>query len=420
MTLDESEYSHELNAQKERSRDDAAVSAGDWHVVSDADKTIFTGYTRLEDSVRITRYRKVIARGNETIQLVFDRTPFYAESGGQTGDRGYISNDDEKILITDTIKENNLIIHIAGRVPSDPSKPFRAVVDGEARQQTACNHTATHLMHYALRQELGKHVEQKGSLVTPDKLRFDFSHFRQVTREELAAVELKVNEMIMQNIVSGVSDDIPLEKALEMGAMALFGEKYGEKVRVVTFGDSIELCGGTHVKSTSAIGIFKIISESAVAAGIRRIEAVTGRRALDYINKKLQTLDEITTMLKSTGNPSANVSKLMSENASLKHTIEKMHLAAANNAIMKLADNAEKTGKFTIYSGVIDNITHDTLKQIAHQIRQSDRSGIVIIGSENEGRASLLAGLGEEVTGNTKLNAVEIIKAVAGDINGGG
>jgi alanyl-tRNA synthetase len=420
MTLDESEYTRELNAQKERSRDDASVSAGDWNVIYNADKTIFTGYTCTEDSVRITRYRKVSTRGKDTVQLVFDTTPFYAESGGQVGDRGYITTDGEKIMITDTIKENNLIIHIASHVPSDPSKTFRAVVDGEARQQTACNHTATHLMHHALREVLGKHVEQKGSLVTPDRLRFDFSHFRQVTPGELAAVEQKVNEMIMKNIISCISDDTPLEKALSMGAIALFGEKYGEKVRVVSFGDSVELCGGTHVENTSAIGIFKIISEGAVAAGIRRIEAVTGRKALDYINQKLQTLDEITAMLKSTGNPSANVSKLMAENAALKHTVEKMQQAAANDARKKLTGNAEKTGNYTIYSGVIDDMSPDTLKNIAHQIRQSDQASIIIIGSEYEGKASLLAGLGEEVTGNTELNAVEIIKAVAGEINGGG
>ena len=420
MTLDESEYTRELNAQKERSRDDAAITAGDWNVVYDSDKTIFTGYTYTEDSVRITRYRKISTKGKDIVQLVFDRTPFYAESGGQVGDRGYITTDGERIMITDTIKENNLIIHIAGHVPSDPTKLFTAVVDSEARQQTACNHSATHLMHHALRDVLGRHVEQKGSLVTPDKLRFDFSHFRQVTPEELATVEQKVNAMIMKNIISRISDDTPIDKALAMGAMALFGEKYGEKVRVVSFGDSVELCGGTHVENTSAIGVFKITSESGVAAGIRRIEAVTGRRALDYINHKLQTLDEITTMLKSTGNPSANVSKLMAENAALKHAIEKMQQAAAGNARKGLTDNAEKTGRFTIYSGVIENMSPDTLKNIAHQIRQSDQGSIIIIGAENEGKASLLAGLGEEVTGTTKLNAVEIIKSVAGEISGGG
>lgn len=420
MTLDEQEYAGELNTQKERSRDDAAVTAGDWTVIYDIEKTIFTGYHTTEDSVRIARYRKVNARGRETVQLVFDRTPFYAESGGQVGDRGYITSDGEKIPINDTIKENNLIIHIASRVPSDPAKLFRAVVDADARRQTAGNHTATHLMHHALREVLGKHVEQKGSLVTPDRLRFDFSHYRQVTPSELAAVEQKVNEMIMQNIISHVHDDTPVDKALAMGAIALFGEKYGEKVRVVTFGDSIELCGGTHVESTSVIGLFKIIAEGAVAAGVRRIEAVTGQKALTYINEKLQVLDEITTLLKSTGNPAANVTKLIAENSALRHALEKMQHSAAAAARNKLADTSEKAGIYTIYSGVINELSADTLKNIAHQIRQSDAGSIVIIGSEYDGRASLLAGLGEEVTGKTKLNAVEIIRAVAGLISGGG
>ncbi|MBP8710236.1 MAG: alanine--tRNA ligase, partial [Bacteroidales bacterium] len=261
MTLDEEAFRSELNAQKERSRDDAAVSTDDWVVIRETESTIFTGYDRTEEQVRIARYRKVTSRGRQAVQLVFDRTPFYAESGGQTGDRGYIEAGSEKIIITDTVKENNLTIHIASALPADPSLTFRAIVDAEARQDTANNHSATHLMHHALREVLGKHVEQKGSLVTPDRLRFDFSHFRQVTPEELSAVEEKVNSMIMQNIISEVHDHIPMEDARAMGAIALFGEKYGDRVRVVRFGDSVELCGGTHVAQTSRIGLFKIVSE---------------------------------------------------------------------------------------------------------------------------------------------------------------
>jgi len=420
ITLDEAAFTRELNAQKERSRDDAVITAGDWEVIHDIEKTVFTGYDHTEDSVRIARYRKVNARGREAVQLIFDKTPFYAESGGQVGDKGFISSENEKIAITDTIKENNLTIHIAAKVPSDPSRLFTATVDREARQQTANNHTATHLMHHALREVLGKHVEQKGSLVTPEKLRFDFSHFRQLTPEELAAVEQKVNEMIMKNIVSEVHDETPVAEALAMGAMALFGEKYGEKVRVVSFGDSVELCGGTHVQSTSVIGLFKIISESAVAAGVRRIEAVTGRKALSYINEKLKNLDEITLMLRSTGNPAANVSKMMTENASLRHAIEKMQNAAAAVARNQLANSAVTSGVCNIYSGVLEDLTAETLKNIAHQIRQSDKKSAVIIGSENEGKASLLIGLGDEIIRSSGLNAVEIIKTVSASINGGG
>lgn len=420
MILDEEAFRRELNAQKERSRDDAAVTAGDWVVVHDVENTLFTGYDRTEESVRIARYRKVSSRGKEAVHLVFDKTPFYAESGGQTGDKGFISSDSGKVAISDTVRENNLIIHIAEKVPGNLSALFKAVVDKEARRDTANNHTATHLMHHALREVIGKHVEQKGSLVTPERLRFDFSHFSQVTPEELAAVEQKVNEMIMKNIVSEVHSDTPMEEALSMGAIALFGEKYSEKVRVVSFGESVELCGGTHVESTSRIGIFKITSEGAVAAGVRRIEAVTGRRALSFINEKLKTLDQITEMLRSTGNPAANISKLMNENASLKNSIEKMRVTAAAAARSELTARAVTAGSCRIYSGVLEATPPETLKTIAHQIRQSDGGSIIILGSENEGKASLVVALGDEAAGSSHLNAVEVIKAVAPEISGGG
>ena len=420
MILDEEAFMRELNAQKERSRDDAAVTAGDWVVIHDVENTLFTGYDRTEDSVRIARYRKVSSRGKEAVHLVFDRTPFYAESGGQTGDKGYIASENEKLVIGDTIKENNLIIHITGKVPANPSALYKAVVDAEARQDTANNHTATHLMHHALREVIGKHVEQKGSLVTPERLRFDFSHFTQVTPEQLAAVEQRVNEMIMKNIVSEVHDDTPIDEAMAMGAMALFGEKYSEKVRVVSFGDSVELCGGTHVESTSRIGIFKITSEGAVAAGVRRIEAVTGRRALSYINEKLQMLGQITEMLRSTGNPAANISKLMNENAALKNTVEKMRVAAAAAARSELAAGAVTAGSCRIYSGLLEETPAETLKNIAQQLRQSDEGSIIIIGSASEGKASLAVALGDEAARSSHLNAVEIIKEIAPVINGGG
>jgi alanyl-tRNA synthetase len=275
-------------------------------------------------------------------------------------------------------------------------------------------------MHHALREVLGKHVEQKGSLVTPDRLRFDFSHFRQVTPEELSAVEEKVNSMIMQNIISEVHDHIPMEDARAMGAIALFGEKYGDRVRVVRFGDSVELCGGTHVAQTSRIGLFKIVSEGAIAAGVRRIEAVTGRKAVSYINEKLSILGEVTALLHSTGNPVANISKLMAENAALKASIEKLQAAAALSARNELAARAETAGNCRIYSGLLEETSADTLKNIAHQIRQTDSSSIIVIGSAYEGKASLVVGLGNQAAGSGHLNAVEIIKAVSGEINGGG
>ena len=323
MQLDNEGFENEMKNQKERSRDDASLDAGDWIIERESEDTIFTGYEKTEDEVLITKYRLVKIKGKEICHLVFDKTPFYAESGGQVGDTGYISSKNEKIEIFDTIKENNLIIHLAKKAPSDPKAHFIATVDAEKRLMTANNHTATHLLHFALRTILGEHVEQKGSLVTPDRLRFDFSHFSKLTRDELIKVEETANRMVRENHMLKVTDNISLKKARSMGAMALFGEKYGDTVRVVEFGNSVELCGGTHVGSTSSIGMIKIVSEGAIAAGIRRIEAVTAGKADEYINEKIGVIEEIATLLKSPGNVKENVEKLIAENNSLKKVIEK-------------------------------------------------------------------------------------------------
>jgi len=276
MTLDTEGFEQEMENQKNRSRKDGTLDSGDWINVREGDTTIFTGYDKTTDDILIMKYRVVKARGKDICQLVFDKTPFYAESGGQSGDSGVIASEEEQIRITDTIWENELIIHLADKIPSRPDAAFVAKVDLRKRAMTASNHTATHLLHYALRKVLGNHVEQKGSLVTSERLRFDFSHFSRLTREEILEVENIANQLVRNNFTRQVMDDVPLEEALTMGAMALFGEKYGDTVRVVRFGDSVELCGGTHADSTAGIGLIKIISEGAIAAGIRRIEAITG------------------------------------------------------------------------------------------------------------------------------------------------
>ncbi len=420
MALDEDSFLRELNTQKERSRDDAVTTAGDWVIIRDTDSTHFTGYHQTEDNIMIARYRTVTSKGSETVQLVFDKTPFYAESGGQVGDKGFIESHGEKIKIRDTVKENNLIIHVASRLPSNPEEEFRAVVDTIAREDTANNHTATHLMHHALREVLGSHVEQKGSLVTPERLRFDFSHFRQVTPEELRQIEESVNEMIMQDLTAEVHDETPVEEALAKGAIALFGEKYGESVRTVAFGDSLELCGGTHVEHTSRIGLFKIVSESAVAAGIRRIEAVTGRKALRYINEKLEMLDGITAMIRKTGDLVTNISRLLAENEELRQRVEKVVQSAAKAARNELQAKAVSLGNHRIYSGIIEKSHADTLKYIVHKLRQIDDTGIIIVGSETDGKASLVIGVGDKALASTGINAVDIIRAVSGEIGGGG
>jgi len=420
LTLNVDEFNEELNIQKERSRNDAAKVSGDWVVLRESDATVFTGYEKNEDDIKIVRYRMVNVKGKNLYHLVFDRTPFYAESGGQTGDKGYIESDTEKIEITDTVKENNLIIHITSGQPVDASAPFRAVIDLKARQLTARNHSATHLLHFALRSVLGTHVEQKGSLVTAEKLRFDFSHFNRVSQEELDLVEQMVNNLIMSNIPGAISNDVPLDEAKKMGAMALFGEKYGERVRVVRFGTSVELCGGTHVENTGTIGLFKIISEGAVAAGIRRIEALTSENALIYINGKLSMLNEISGMIKSTGNTAAGVARLVEDNKNLQQTIGKMQEANVLIKRKELEDKAEKLDNCTVFSGVINDLSADMLKNIAHQLRQTHQDAAVVIGSGSGDKATLLVAFADNIVTEHSLNAVEIIKSVSRLINGGG
>lgn len=420
MHLDLKGFEDKMLNQKNRSREDASVETADWVIINETDGTEFTGYDKTDDDVLIAKYRTVKVKGKERCQLVFNKTPFYAESGGQTGDTGIIVSDKEKIAITGTIRENNLIIHLADRKPSDPRQIFRATVDLEKRLMTANNHTATHLLHFALRSVLGKHVEQKGSLVTPDRLRFDFSHFSRLSNEEILTVESMVNNMIRKNYTSKVTDGLSMGKARAMGAMALFGEKYGEKVRVVEFGESIELCGGTHVTSTGTIGMMKIVSESAIAAGVRRIEAVTASKAEEYINEKLKTVDEIVSLLKTTGSITDSVEKLIAENNSLKKSIEKFELRSANSTLKELIEKAVNINNIRFVSGRIEAGTADIMKNIAYQVRSASDNTVLAIGSETGGKASILVMVSDNLVKDRKINAVAIIKEIAVEIDGGG
>jgi len=420
MHLDFKGFEDEMKNQKDRSREDASVEAADWTIVKDIEGTEFTGYEKTEDEVLITKYRTIKVKGKESCQLVFNKTPFYAESGGQTGDTGRIISGNEKIAITNTIKENNLLIHITKKLPSDPSVVFTASVDLEKRLMTANNHTATHLIHFALRSVLGKHVEQKGSLVTPDRLRFDFSHFSKLSKEELSKVEEMVNHMIRENHCSKVTNGVSMEKAQSMGAMALFGEKYGDTVRVVEFGKAIELCGGTHVEATGSIGIMKIVSEGAIAAGIRRIEAVTASKAEEYINKRLNTVDEIASLLKNTGSITESVEKLIAENSSLKKTIEKFQAQSATIILKELLEKAVTINNIRFVSGKIETDSPDVLKDIACQIRNSLDNTVLVIGSESLGKANILVMVSDNLVKERNINAATIIKEIAGEINGGG
>ena len=420
MDLDLKGFEDEMKNQKERSRKDASVEAVDWIIVKEIEGTEFTGYDNTEDEVFITKYRIVRVKGKESCHLVFNKTPFYAESGGQTGDTGKIISNDEIIAITNTVKENNLVIHIAEKLPSNPVSLVKAMVDIEKRTMTANNHSATHLLHFALRSVLGTHVEQKGSLVTPDRLRFDFSHFSKLSREELSKVEELVNRMIRENHNIKITNGVSMEKAQSMGATALFGEKYGNTVRVVEFGKSIELCGGTHVKATGNIGIVKIVSEGAIAAGIRRIEAVTALRAEEYINEKLTTVDELASLLKSTGSITESVEKLISENSSLKKTIEKFQQQSASAMLKNIIDKAVIINGIRFVSGQFESASPDLLKNIAISIRNSSDNTILVIGSETGGKANLLVMVSENLVKERNINAASIIKEIAVEIQGSG
>jgi alanyl-tRNA synthetase len=420
MNLDMKGFESEMKSQKDRSREDASVEAADWKTVRDIEGTEFTGYTKTEDNVLITKYREVKVKGKAIFQLVFNKTPFYAESGGQVGDTGYISAGNEKTHITDTIKENNLIIHLAAKLPPDINADFKAIVDLEKRQMTANNHTATHLIHFALRSVLGTHVEQKGSLVTPDHLRFDFSHFSKMSKDELSEVEEQVNRMVRDNYTGKVTEGVPMKKAISMGAMALFGEKYSDLVRVIEFGKSVELCGGTHVAATGSIGMVKIISEGAIAAGVRRIEAVTASKAEEYINEKLNTVNEIALLLKSPGSITESIEKLVSENSSLKKSLEKFQIQSTTNSMKTLVDNAVKINNIIFVSGIVESDSPDILKNVSYQIRTSSENTVMVIASENGGKANILVTVTDDLVKTKNISAVAIIKEISGEINGGG
>jgi alanyl-tRNA synthetase len=420
MDLNMKGFEQEMKNQKDRSREDAVVDAADWTTVHETEGTEFTGYKKTEDDVMISKYRSVRLKGKEYYHLVFNKTPFYAEAGGQVGDTGFITSSIEKIPILDTIRENNLIIHVAAKLPVDLSLVFKAKVDLEKRLMTENNHTATHLIHFALRSVLGVHVEQKGSLVTADRLRFDFSHSTKMSKEEIARVEAQVNRMIRENFVSNITENVPLEKAKSMGAMSLFGEKYGELVRVVEFGKSIELCGGTHVAATGSIGMLKIVSEGAIAAGIRRIEAVTASKAEEYINGKLKAVDEIATLLKNKGSVTESVEKLIAENNSLKKTVEKIQIQAASDRFKELVEKSVIINNIKYVSGQIETESADMLKNIAYQVRTSFENTVMVIGSENNGKANIMVMVTDDLVRKGKINAVEIIREISGEINGGG
>ena len=421
LAVDEQEFNTEMQKQKERSRAATAIDAEDWVIVNDENSNEFVGYDQLEAEAKVLKYRKVKTKGKEAYQVVLDKTPFYAESGGQVGDTGTLLFGDEKIAVIDTKKENDLIIHFTQKLPAEISDVI-AKVNAEKRKHTAIHHSATHLLHAALRKVLGTHVAQKGSLVNSDYLRFDFSHFSKMTDEEIKQVEQIVNEKIRENIPV-VIRFMPKEEAMKTGAMALFGEKYGDVVRVVTMDKnySVELCGGTHVGATGELGFFKIISEGAVAAGVRRIEAVSGLAAELYINQQLEQLSGVKETLKNPKDLVKAISALNDENSALKKQIEKFEQAQLRSLRDSLIQKAHPVGSYNFIGEIVEVGSADALKKLAFDLKPMVSYPIIVLTSAIDGKASVVLMFDDKAVQEKGLDAGAIIKQkVAPIIKGGG
>ena len=420
LGTDEAGFVREMQEQRNRSRNAAKLETGDWVELRKIERSEFLGYDKLEAEVQITRYRKVLQKKKIYYQLVFDQTPFYGESGGQAGDSGYISNGDEKIKIFDTRKENNLIVHLSEKLPENPENSFYAVVNGENRTKTANNHTATHLLHAALRKVLGGHVEQKGSLVNAEHLRFDFSHFTKMTDEEIEKVESIVNDKIRENTPLEEKREISMQQAREMDAVMLFGEKYGETVRVIKFGDSVELCGGTHVKATGQIGLFKIISESAIAAGVRRIEAITGRKAENHVNEQIKILKNIRETLKGSKEILESVTELVNKNAELTDKLDAFNRESLKKIRHELKSKMIADNGINIITGIVEVENAAMMKDLAFSLRGEIDSLFLALGAEIGGKPNLTVMISDNLVEEKGLNAAKIVLEAGREIKGGG
>jgi alanyl-tRNA synthetase len=421
LTLNNEEFDKEMQAQKDRARRAAAVEATDWQFIQEGEQA-FVGYDKLEVETSILRYRQVKQKNREFYQIVLAETPFYAEMGGQVGDRGTLTDTQtgETIEIYDTKRENGMGVHLTTKLPSNPASTFRAAVDADNRAAISANHSATHLLHYALRQVLGTHVEQKGSLVTANSLRFDFSHFQKVTNEELRQVEHIANKIVRQAIQLDEHRDLPIAEARAMGAMALFGEKYGDEVRVIRYGNSIELCGGTHVANTGNIGMIRIINESSIAAGIRRIEAITGEAVEDAMDKFADTMQTIAGMFNNAPDVVSAIRRNIEENANLRRQAEEALAERVNNM------SAELIGRATIVNGIklvqMKGIAlPDIVKNIAFAVRAKSSEATAFVGAtiDPSGKPLLTVMLTDDVV-KSGLNASMIVREAAKAIKGGG
>jgi alanyl-tRNA synthetase len=418
--VDMEDFQRSLAEQKNRSRAATAIDTEDWIVLNNSDRSAFVGYDDLHVNTSVVKYRKVKTKGKEQYQLVLESTPFYAESGGQVGDRGILQFDDEKVAVTDTRKENNLIIHFTEKLPENIGDTVVASVDLEARLNTTYNHTATHLLHAALREVLGKHVTQKGSLVSPEILRFDFSHFAKVTDEEIRKIEMIVNDRIRQNIPV-VIKEMPKEEALKLGAMALFGEKYGDTVRVVIIDPnySVELCGGTHVAHTGMIGVFTIISESAVAAGVRRIEALTGAVAMRYIGDRIGQFKYINELLK-TKDPLKAIEKLMEDKSALEKKLEGMEARQLVQLRNELLQKDEIVNGVNFVGDIVEVSNADALKKLCFDLKSKLNDYVAVVCANIGGKPFVAIGISDTVVAARQLDAGKIIKEIVAPIIKGG
>jgi len=420
LAVDEKGFAVEMEAQKNRSRNAAQQETDDWVELRKIEQTEFVGYDKLDAEIRIARYRKVTQKKKTFYQLVFDQTPFYGESGGQIGDTGYIESEGVKTSIFDTQKENNLTVHLVQKLPENPGDFFTAVVNSSRRTNIANNHTATHLLHAALREVLGTHVEQKGSLVNADHFRFDFSHFQKMTDEEIEKVEEITNAKIRLNSALEENRAMPINEAKETGAMMLFGEKYGDAVRVIKFGESIELCGGTHVNATGQIGLLKVVSEGAIAAGVRRIEAITAAHAERFVNDQIKTLKSIKETIKGSKDIFAGVMNLVQEHSELSKQLE-----AFQRESLKIV-KANLKSKVLLENGIniiADKIAVDNagmVKDLAFQLKGEIKNLFLVLGAEVNGKPNLTIMISENIVSEKGLNAGQIVREASREIKGGG
>lgn len=419
LTVSKAEFDTFMQAQKERSRQASVSETDDWVIVNNKAENGFVGYDLLTAEVNILKYRKIQTKNTTAYQLVFDQTPFYAESGGQVGDTGFLQNETEKINIFDTKKENNLTVHFTKQLPKNPESTFQAQVIEGKRWRTANNHTSAHLMHYALREVLGTHVEQKGSYVDAEYLRFDFAHFNKMTDEEIQKVEQHVNQAIWDNAPANIENDIAIKEAEERGAIALFGEKYGDKVRVVQFGNSVELCGGTHVEATGQIGLFKILHEGAIAAGIRRIEAITGEKAIAYYNAQTSELEQIKGILKGQKDLSKGVQNLQDENKKLQKQIDELNQAKAANIKNDLLAGANEINGVKVITATVD-LDANNIKNLVFALLRDSKQTLIALGGKNGDKVTLTVALTKDLIEEKGLDAGKIIRSVSKEIQGGG